>query len=63
MFNAPNVIIEAKSILISKVDIQDQQLAMELLNNILDVAYSCGKVDGVNTAKDLLNDYEMGVAR
>jgi hypothetical protein len=62
MFNAPNVVIEAKDIVISKVYLDDQQIARELLNNMLDVAYSCGQMDGMNTAKDLVRDLEMGVA-
>jgi hypothetical protein len=62
MFNAPKPVIEAKSNLISVVYLDHQQIAMEMLNNMLDVAYSCGQVDGMNTAKDLVNDLEMGVA-
>lgn len=62
MFNAPQPVIEAKSILISKVYLEHQQIVMALLNNMLDIAYSCGQMDGMNSAKDLVNDLEMGVA-
>jgi len=62
MFNAPDTVIKAKDILISKVYLDHQQIAMSMLNNMLDVAYQCGQMDGMNTAKDLVRDLEMGVA-
>ena len=62
MFNAPKPVIEAKSNLISVVYLDHQQIAMEMLNNMLDVAYACGYSDGMNRAKELVNEMEFGVA-
>lgn len=50
MYYAIPAVIEGKSVLISKVDFRDQQLAMELLNNLLDIAYAQGKIDATDEA-------------
>jgi len=49
MYYAIPAVIEGKSVLISKVDFRDQQLAMELLNNLLDIAYA--QIDGMDSAR------------
>jgi len=50
MYYAIPAVVEGKSVLISKVDFRDQQLAMELLNNLLDIAYAQGKIDATDEA-------------
>ena len=56
MFNEPQAVIEAKSVLISKVYLADQTLVMELLNNLLDVAYHQGRIAGMNSARALVDE-------
>lgn len=51
MYNAIPAVVEAKSILISKVGLLDQPLALDLLNNLLDIAYAQGKIDGMDSAR------------
>ena len=47
MYNAIPAVIEGKSAIINKVGLLDQPLALDLLNNLLDIAYAQGKIDAI----------------
>lgn len=51
MYNAIPAVVEGKSVLINKVGLLDQPLALDLLNNLLDIAYAQGKIDGMDSAR------------
>ena len=51
MYNAIPAVVEGKSAIINKVGLLDQPLALDLLNNLLDIAYAQGKIDGMDSAR------------
>jgi len=47
MYQANDVVLSAKNVIISKVPITEQVLCADLLTNMLEVAYNSGRVDAM----------------